>query len=359
MFGCPDIINVSGVKMLNKIAKSCLIAAITFSLAAPAMAADPEVKVSGEVEAGIAQTTEKDGPTVMDMSSSAYIAVEGSVKTGALTTSGIIDFEITDDGFGALNRILTVENESVSFSMGNYEYDADDIGMGKDYLSFVDESLAAFGSNALEDGAGNGGGDYAKVSLKDAGLTVVVGINDLSEADGDATDDAAAYSETAFGAYYSGAFGDLSLSAAVLSVSEKVDEKQDATAVDGAHDGASKSEMAVAVGYKMGEMGFALNFDQYTKKFGDDSDDAKQMAIELVLDLGLGGESGITATYGTTTLDDGTDEKTQSTAMNIGYARPVGAATLTVGYAATTEKDDDDDTDTSNTVVGAGLIFSF
>lgn len=354
MFGCSNIIKYAlGVKMLKQIVKSCLVTAMAISMAAPAMAADPEISVGGTVEAGISQTTEKDGPTVMDMSSYADIAVSASVKTGSLTTSGAVDFEIDDTGFTPLNRILTVENDSLAVSLGNYEYDADDIGMGKDYLSWVDESLGGFGANALEEGAGNGGGDFAKVSLKNVGLLVVLGINDLD-------DGTYKYAETALGAYYGGEFGDLALGAAVLSVSEKVDEKQDATAVDGAHDGASKSELAVTASYKMGEMAFSLNVDQYTKKSGDDAaEDEKQMAMELVFDIGLGDDSGITATYGTTSLDDGTDDKTVSTAMNIGYARPLGGATLTIGYGATTEKDDDAGTDTSATVIGAGLCFDF
>lgn len=346
--------------MLKNIVKSCLVAAMAISMTAPAMAADIDVSVGGTVEAGISQTTEKDGPTIMDMSSYADIAVSASVKTGSLTTTGATDFEIDDSGFTPLNRSLTIENDSLAFSLGNYEYDADDIGMGKDYLSWVDESLGGYGANALEEGVGAGGGDFAKISLKNTGLMIIIGINSLTEEDGDAAGDDAEYSETALGAYYGGEFGDLAISAAVLSVSEKVDEKQDATAVDGAHDGGSKSEVAVAVGYTMGEMAFALNIDSYTKKSGDDAaEDEKQMTMELVFDMGLGDDSGITASYGTISLDDGSDEKTVSTSTNVGYARPVGAATLTIGYAITTEKDDDVGTDASISTVGAGIAFSF
>jgi len=340
--------------MLRKVTRFCLIAAAATCLSTHVMAEGPEVKVGGEVEVGLAQTTEKDGPTIMDMSSTAKVVVSAGIKTGALTTTGAADFEITQDGFTPLNRSVTVENDALSFAMGNFEYDADDISKGNDYLSFVDETIAGFGANALEDGVGQKGGDFLKLSLKETGLMFIAGINNLD-------DSGSKYTETALGAYYGGEFGDLSLGAAVLSTSEKIDEKQTGAVKSGPHDGGSKSEVAVAVGYKLGEMAFALNVDQYNKKSGTaGAKDNKQMVMELAFDLGLGDDSGISVSYGTKSLDDGSSNKTQSTAINLGYARPVGGAKLTVGYAATTEKDDDPPkTDKSTSKVGAGLIFEF
>lgn len=339
--------------MLKKVSKLCLIAAITTCFSTQVMAADPEVGVSGEVEFGMAQTAEKDGATILDMDSSGSVAVEGSIEVGGWTTTGAIDFEFTADGFTPLNRILTVENNSLSIALGNFEYDADDIGMGKDYLGFVDESMGAFGSNALEDGAGAGGGDFAKVSLKETGLMLVVGINDLD----DSTNQ---YAETALGAYYGGEFGDLALSAAILSVSEKVDKEQDATAVDGAHDGASKSEMAVAASYGLDKMAFTLNLDQYSNEAGDADDATKLTTIELAFDIGLGDDSGVTVAYGTSSEDDGSGgDKLVTTAINVGYARPFSGAILSIAYASVTEKQDDAGIDTAVTTVGAGLTFEF
>ena len=338
--------------MFETVTKLGLITFIGSFLSLSLYAAEPEITVSGDVSASIAQTSEKtasDSYSYIDMDSGATVAVEASIEAGEWKTTGAADFELTADGMTPLNRTISLERKSLSIAIGSWEFDADDITIGKKYLDSVDESLSA-GVNAFEDG----GGDYLKVGLADAGIQFTAGVNSID--DGGAGE----YSETALSVSFGETFGDISVSASIISVSEKVDEKRYTAGVDGDHDGKSKSETAAAIGYNVGEINFSLNIDQYTVKRGDSAvDDEKQMTAELVFDLGLGNDSGVTLSYGTVALDDGTDEKTMTTAINLGYLKPFAGAVFSIGYSSTSTMDDDTGQEDTTSILGAGLTYEF
>jgi hypothetical protein len=339
--------------MLRKISKLCLVAAFAACLSIPAQAAETKASASGEVSFGLTMKTEDDSNTdysYWDMETTATLALEGSVEVGQWTTTGAVDFDIEKDEFISNNKTITIENKTISIGMGYYEYDVDELSIGGSYLDIVDESVD-FGVLAFEEA---GHQDYIKVGIKEVGLQFALGINDM--------EDGESYTETTLAAMYQGEFDALAINAAINSVTESIDDERSAGLEEGEHDGKSKTELALGVGYTLEEMVFALNIDQYVEESGEDNAEEKTyLGWELAFDFGLGDDSGISVMYSAATEDweDDGDEDTDYTAFNIGYMRQIAGATFTIGYALKTEENDDTNKDDTESIFGGGLTFAF
>jgi len=350
--------------MLKKIAKICLVFLVGGGIASPLQAREIEGTVSGEVKGRLFHATVKRGSdsySYLDMDSEATLGYQAVLKGNSWTTTGSAELTMDRDGFSAGDRFVTLENDSLSFSLGNWNEDAAEITVGRDYLGSIDDYLGVIdesmsvGNIAFEEA----GGDYFKLGLKNAGLEFTLGANKLGK--DYAIGDEGPYRETLLSAFYGGELGHLTLKANVTSVSKTIDEKENTAGRDSIHDGGGESEVGVGLGYRMGDMALALNFGQYTQKQGGNPapEDQKQTTVMVVFDMALSGDSGFTVAYGSHSNDDGTPNKTRKTGMDAGYLKHINGIALSIGYGAVTTKDDDTGQDNADRFLGGGLTFEF
>lgn len=343
--------------MLQRITKCSLIIAMASLVSFQAYAEEVTGSFGAEIKAKFLQTTIKDGPSVMDTSSEATLGYSISKTEGSWTVSGAAEFSVNADDSGKVetgNRFIKLENDSLSFALGNYDADSAEITLGKDYLDSVDQSMA-IGNSAFEDA----GGDYFKLGLKGTGLEFALGLNKLGN--DTLTGDNGAYAETLIDARYSGEFDALTVAGSFTSVSEKIDEKLNSAGKDSVHDGASKTEIAVGAAYNMDNITLALNVDQYTyQKGGSPSPDAEVgMALIFGFNMKIAEDSGITVTYGTKSVADGSSNDETTSGIDIGYMKTIAGVNFTAGYSTQSIKDDDTKKDDNTTIIGAGLTYNF
>jgi len=343
--------------MFGKIWKYGLPLVVCSVMATQLTAEEIKGNVVGEVKGALINSTVKTGSdsySAMDMVTEATLGYEVGLKGETWSASGYADLTMDAEGFSAGNRFVKLENEALSFGLGNWDADSADIAVGKEYLDAIDQSMG-IGNLAFEEA----GGDYFKFGLKDTGLEFILGMNVMGSSD--ASGDDGLYNETLISAVYSGKFGDLALNASLTSVAETIDEIRNVGGKDCIHDGGAKSELAVGLGYAINTMNIAVNVDQYTAKIGGNPapDDQKQMTLVLAFDMALDDDSGFTVAYNSQTLDDGSSNQTQTSGIDAGYRRTISGVDFSIGYSSSATKDDDDGTDESTSLVGAGLTFAF
>lgn len=321
-----------------------------FSLSFQIQAEEIQTTVNGTMTAVYSNVTEKtadDSTSYIDGSAEATLEFGASMEKGEWTGSGNAVFTYDEEGFAPEHHWVTLVNQTVAISLGYWLPVDADIALGKDYLDTVDGSFEI--GNTVYEGSGN---NFLKTDLKEVGLGLTIGIN--REGDADATSDEGLYKATLASVSFMNDFGDLSLAARYTSVSEEIDEKQNTGGKDSVHDGATNTEVALGAGYGLGSVFLALHVDQIVEKDGGDPkpDDVTTTIVNLVCDLALNDTSGLTVSYGS-------DNKEETTQIDIGYLKTISGVDISLGYSSNTVKDDDDDTDDATSIVGTGLTFNF
>lgn len=333
---------------MRKAIKFCLALAMVGTLATQAYA---DVTVSGNAWFGLQQEANSDASadtssTIMDMKGGTYAKIAASTKGDVWTPSSFMEIIFNEDdaaleldgwGFSIANETMTIslEDSDLGSVEQNHAYD----GWIDDY-------------NGAGDSLGTGD---ALLKVSTMGLTVMVGMNRMDD-DADATGDT--FSQTDMGLKYAGAAGEIAYAASYQSYSTAVNE--DAGDVpDSKFDGAKGSEMAVGVGYTMGEMAFGFGYALMAETpGGSDAVETKDTVMSLNADFGLGDGAGVTVSYDTDAQTvDGEDSKV-TTNTYISYLMPMLGAQLQVAYYSNSETPEGGDAVTK-TQIGARLKYDF
>ncbi len=342
--------------MLRRMFKNCLIVAMACSVGAPVFAADVSAKVNGRIRTWLEQVAVKDGTSTMQIKADGRLGGTLSATSGSWKVTAFQNMDLDSDA-GKTNptirdQKITLGNESMDLTLGRFMpwgvTKGIAYGVGPLYDSYWN------GENVLHDRQ-----DHLSVSLKDVGLTVIVGLNNIN--DSATTGDA--HNETTIGAVYGKVFGPVDLGVQYTTTSNKIDEKDSDSTTGGDEDGRAFNLMAVGVGYAISDkMGAAFNYESSSNTAGSAGAKAgKNTSMEFWFDLGLDDTSGVSIGYGTATYDngDGSADKNVQTMTNLTYSNKIGIADLYASYKATTEKEDDAGTDTASNTVGAGLRVNF
>jgi|GEM_PF-3142498 len=313
-----------------------------------------EVKGSatGRVRSWVVQETVKDGASTIDMKSDARWGYTLSQSAGAWTASAKIELGVDTAGaVSSRDRSVTVENESMSYTLGRHFPSG--ITQGGTYLGMVDNTMVV--------GETIGRDDWLTVGLKDLGLKVVLGMNNQSELNVSTDTKDVNYKEQVVAAFYGKSLGDLNIGASYTQVGWSVDEKLDTAkstaGADTKFDGGGKNAIAVSVGFAMGDMNISGNMEMLTEKSGiANTDDVKTTTTVIILDKGLGEGSGVSVFY--SSKADDLSIKTEKTDLTVSYQKNIGGIPLYVEYSSTTTKVTDKDDATTN-IVAAGFVYGF
>jgi hypothetical protein len=320
--------------MLKRMLKSCMVVAMVGAMAAPVMAADVAATVNGRTRTWVESVAVKDGGSTMQMKADGRLGASVSATSGAWTVTAFQNMDLDSDSDNANPTIrdqkITIGNETMDITLGRFSPYG--ISKGMTYAAGPIYNAYWIGENVPTTDVT----DHLTVSLKEIGLTAILGLNTYDA--GNATDER---DEMMVGVVYGKQFGAVDLAVEYLSASSKVDEY--GGEVDGQYDGAKFSAMALGVDFAISEtMDVALNYESNSSTSGIDGADAdKNTAMELWFSMGLGDGSGVSLGYTTVSSDDGTEEKGASTIMNVAYSAKLGIATLYANYLAETVKDDD------------------
>jgi hypothetical protein len=348
-----DVHQLTEKNMFRRMIKHGLIAGMVVSFGFQAQATETQVTLAGEATAKIASYSEDDGTdsvSYIDGEAEATMRFNAVVSEGEWKGSGHAIFSFDEDAPGGNNfiakhRWVTLQNNATAFSLGYWRPGAADIALGKGYLDTIDESLD-IGNEAFK----GTGFSYFKFGYKPVGVELTAGVNRV-----DCKNDGL-FSATLISAKYENSFSDLDLVARLTSVSEAIDEKQNPAGKNGPRDGATKSEIGVGVGYNIGEMLLAANLSQFTDaRGGSPAPDAVSTTIfNLVFDMGLNEESGITISYANQKVED---ENTAQ--IDLGYLRTIAGVDVSVGYTSTITKDDNTGASSASSAIGGGMTLAF
>ncbi len=352
--------------MLKNLLKSCLAVAMIGAMAAPTFAADVKTAVNGRVQTVLVNEAVKDGTTTTEMLADGRFGGSAEAKVGAWTVSAFINTDLVMDEDGndesviVRDQKITFENEALKITAGRFSpwgVTAGGWDYNGGYMAGQINNTYWVGENMATDRK-----NHVQVGVKSVGVNVVLGMNHVDSAD--ATMDA--HNRTTIGLIYSGTFGPLSVGAQFVSDTNAIDEEDSDATTDGEYDGGAYSSMALGVKYAITD-GMAVSFDYESgsDKAGN-ADDATTTAImELLFDMALDKNSGVSFGYSTKSTDDGSENIKQETRMNLAYSVVIGPARIFASYFSETAKDDDIDadtgekTDSSTSKVGFGAKYEF
>ncbi|MBU2513134.1 porin [bacterium] len=346
--------------MLKKLLKGCLTIAIATAMAVPAMAID--AKVTGRVRGYLKSSNVKDGRALTEFEADGRFGGKitgetdsGWVGVGALEFSVDPDTDPDDvqDSVKHRHNYIGVSNEMIDVKIGRqYPYG---VAQGMSYM--VGPGWMSWWAGEGPDYNYNGGyGDMLTVGITQVGVTAIIGMDNINDAnEADATGDQ--YLLTTFGVVFSKSFGPVDVGATYIVQSTSIDDEYSGDAVKKTtYDGSSLSDFAFGVKFNITDLiGVALNYDMTTFQSGvNNADPEATMNYELWGDIGFAEGMGVSVGYGNWSTNDGTDNNTVKTFINVGFSAKVDVAKLFVTYKATTEVDDDTNKDAAESLIVFG-----
>ncbi len=358
--------------MLKKLLTGCLTIAMIGAFSASA-SAEATLTWSGNATATLQQTSDKDGTgdakVEMDMYATGDLDLTAAVAGDTWTGTAYLDFDFSSKPDPEDQKIVIddvyvkMSNDTMAISFG--EFDPVGVGKGWEYVADIDESYGAGGFGGGDDDVPNEQG-WLMLSLTDVGLDLFIGMNqvqkgeaDITSTDYDASNDGQVAS-TAYGVTFDKSFGDLALAVEYVAAGFTRDEENgDHVKEDSKWDGASVSEIALAVQYSLGNMAFVFNYaSQNTTYGGDGNEDLKKAWMELVFDMALSDTQGLTAGYGMKTQDQ--DETNYAGSdLHLSFMLATGGASHYFTYWSSTWKEEDADDADEDSKIGYSMKVSF
>lgn len=322
---------------MRKAIKFCLALAMVGTLAIPAHAADVKSKFTGRTVATLNNSTSKAGTdgaksiSKMDMSASARFGAQFDVEGENWNTSAKAEIGLTESARSTRDMKVSLANDALKLTFGRQYFPG--VAHGEDYAW-----------TSYSDGAGEhiwaSRVSGVQVSILGPKVDIFYAVNEEDDPS-DATTDGP-FRRTYLGAKWNGEFGDISIDASYTSFSDAID-KNAGGIQKSEMDGRTASEIAFGATYKMGKMGFSLNYSGWSEKAG--SEGAEAMAgtsTDLIFDMEMEGLlEGLSASYTMSSKDDtssGSKKKLDKSAYGVSVGIPTGAATTWVGYSAKSEK---------------------